>query len=46
MHAHPNSVFLGVVGMFVLEKESERQLESVKGAESRNVIQKRVGKAK
>lgn len=27
MHAHPNSVFLGVVGMFVLEKESERQLE-------------------
>lgn len=27
MHAHPNSVFLRVVGMFVLEKEGERQME-------------------
>lgn len=35
MHAHPNSVFLRVVGMFVLEKEGERQMErSAKGAET------------
>lgn len=27
MPAHPNGVFLRVVGMFVLEKESERQME-------------------
>lgn len=26
MHAHPNSVFLRVVGMFVLGKESERRI--------------------
>lgn len=42
MDARPNSVFLGVVGMFVLEWESERQMEgmNVKGLESRNIIQK------
>lgn len=40
MHAHPNSVFLRVVGVFVLEKESERQMGRNECERGRNVIQK------